>query len=137
MKINPYLFYDSNCEAALKFYEKTLGAKIEMMMRNEDAPESMPSPPERKKKIMHVRFSIDGEVLMASDAPPDHFHKPQGFAVSLTVNDPSEAERKFKALSEGGNVNMPFGPTFFSRGFGMCVDQFGIPWMVNSPLEGM
>jgi PhnB protein len=136
MKINPYLFYDSNCEAALKFYEKTLGAKIEMMVRNEDAPESMPSSPERKKKIMHVRFSIDGEVLMASDAPPDHFYKPQGFAVSLTVKDPSEAERKFKALSEGGNVNMPFGQTFFSKGFGMCIDQFGIPWMVNCPPEG-
>jgi PhnB protein len=136
MKINPYLFYDSNCEAALKFYEKVLGAKIEMLMRNEDAPESMPAPPERKKQIMHARISIDGEVLMASDAPPDHFHKPQGFAVSLTVADPAEAERKFKALSEGGNVGMPFGKTFFSKGFGMCIDQFGIPWMVNCPPEG-
>ena len=137
MQINPYLFYDSNCEAALKFYEKVLGAKIEMMLRNEDAPESMPSPPERKKMIMHARISINGEILMASDAPPDHFHKPQGFAVSLTVNDPAEAERKFKALSEGGTTNMPFGKTFFSKGFGMCVDQFGIPWMVNCPAEGM
>jgi PhnB protein len=133
--LNPYLFYDSNCEAALKFYEKVLGAKIEMLMRNEDAPESMPTPPERKKMIMHARISINGEVLLASDAPPDHFHKPQGFAVSLTVDDPTEAERKFKALSEGGSVNMPFGKTFFSKGFGMCVDQFGIPWMVNSPAE--
>ena len=95
----------------------------------------MPTPPERKKKIMHARISIDGEVLMASDAPPDHFHKPQGFSVSLTVEDPADAERKFKALSEGGSVNMPFGKTFFSKGFGMCVDQFGIPWMVNCPLE--
>ena len=135
MKINPYLFYDSNCEAALKFYEKTLGAKIEMLMRNEDAPESMPAPPERKKQIMHARISIDGEVLMASDAPPGHFHQPQGFSVALQVEDPTEAERKFKALSEGGSVNMPFGKTFFSKGFGMCVDQFGIPWMINCPME--
>jgi PhnB protein len=135
MKINPYLFYNGNCEAAFKFYEKALGAKIEMMLRNEEAPESMPSPPERKKQIMHARMSIDGEVLMASDAPPDRFHKPQGFAVSLTVGDLSEGERRFKALSEGGNVNMPFGKTFFSKGFGMCIDQFGIPWMVNCPLE--
>jgi PhnB protein len=135
MQVNPYLFYDGNCEAAFKFYEKALGAKIEMMLRNEEAPESMPAPPDRKKKIMHGRISIDGEVLMASDAPPDHFHKPQGFSVSLTVAEPAEAERRFKALSEGGNVNMPFGKTFFSKGFGMCVDQFGIPWMVNCPLE--
>jgi PhnB protein len=95
----------------------------------------MPTPPERKKKIMHGRISIDGEVLMASDAPPEHFHKPQGFSVSVTVTDPADAERKFKALSEGGSVNMPFGKTFFSKGFGMCVDQFGIPWMVNCPPE--
>jgi PhnB protein len=135
MQINPYLFYNSNCEAALKFYEKVLGAKIEMMLRNEEAPESMPTPPDRKKMIMHARISINGEILMASDAPPDHFHKPQGFAVSLTVNDPAEAERKFKALSEGGSTGMPFGKTFFSKGFGMCTDQFGIPWMVNCPLE--
>jgi PhnB protein len=137
MQINPYLFYDSNCEAAFKFYEKVLGGKIEMMLRNEEAPESMPSPPERKKNIMHARMSIDGHVLMASDAPPEHFHKPQGFSVSLTFSDPAEAERKFNALFEGGTVGMPFGKTFFSKGFGMGVDQFGIPWMVNCPLEGL
>ena len=137
MQINPYVFYDSNCEAAFKFYEKVLGGKIEMLLRNEEAPADMPSPPERKKNIMHARMSIDGQILMASDAPPDHFRKPQGFAVSLTVKDPAEAERKFKALCEGGTTNMPFGKTFLSKGFGMCVDQFGIPWMVNSPLEGL
>jgi PhnB protein len=136
MQINPYLFYDSNCEAAFKFYEKVLGGKIEMMLRNEEAPDSMPAAPGREKKIMHARMSINGEILMASDAPPDRFNKPQGFAVSVTVDDPAEGERKFKALSEGGTINMPFGKTFFSRGFGMCVDQFGIPWMVNCPPEG-
>jgi len=136
MQINPYLFYDSNCEAAFKFYEKVLGGEIEMLLRNEEAPPDMPAPPERQKQIMHARMSIDGHLLMASDAPPDHFHKPQGFAVSLTVTDPAEAERKFKALCEGGSTNMPFSKTFFSKGFGMCVDQFGIPWMVNCPLDG-
>src|SRR5260370_38650533 len=85
---------------------------------------------------MHARMSIDGEVLMASDAPPGHFHQPQGFSVSLQIQDPGDAERKFKALSEGGAVNMPFGKTFWAKGFGMCVDRFGIPWMVNSPMEG-
>ena len=134
MQVNPYLYYNGNCEAAFKFYEKVLGARIEMMLTHEGAPVEMPTPPEWKK-IMHARLSIDGEVLMASDAPPGHFHQPQGFSVSLSVDDPADAERKFKALSEGGKVNMPFGNTFFSRGFGMCVDAFGIPWMVNCPLE--
>ena len=137
MQLSPYLFYNDNCEAAFKFYEKVLGGKIEMMLRADEGPADMKPGPGREKLIMHARMSIGGQFLMASDSPPEHFHKPQGFSVSLTVTDPVDAERTFKALSEGGSVNMPFGKTFFSKGFGMCIDQFGIPWMVNSPLEGM
>jgi len=135
MQVNPYLFYDGNCEAALRFYAKVLGARIEDMVTYETGPAEMPIPPEWRKKVMHARISIDGEVIMASDAPPGNFHQPQGFAVSLQVEDPADAERRFKALAEGGTVNMAFGKTFFSRGFGMCVDQFGTPWMVNCPME--
>jgi PhnB protein len=133
MQVSPYLHFNGNCEAAFKFYEKVLGAKVVMMLTHEGAPADMPTPPEWKKKIMHARISIDGEIIMGSDAPPAHFHKPQGFSVSLSVADPAEAERKFKALCEGGSVHMPFGKTFFSKGFGMGADQFGIPWMVNCP----
>ena len=135
MQVNPYLFYNGNCEAAFRFYEKVLGAQIELLLTHEGAPESMPTPPEWKKKIMHGRITIDGAVIMASDAPPGRFHQPQGFSVSLSVENPAEAERRFNALAEGGSVNMPFAKTFFSKGFGMCVDQFGIPWMVNSPID--
>jgi PhnB protein len=135
--LNPYLFYNGNCEAAFKYYEKVLGGKIEFLMRADEGPADMKPSPGNEKKIMHARMSIGAQILMASDAPPDHFHKPQGFAVSLTVPDLAEAEKKFKALAEGGAENMPFEKTFFSKGFGMCVDQFGTPWMVNCPLEGM
>ena len=136
MQLNPYLFYNGNCEAALKYYQKVLGAEIEAMLTYEGGPAEMPIPPDYKKKVMHAKITIDGEVLMASDAPPGRFHQPQGFSVSLQVEDPADAERRFKALAEGGTVNMPFGKTFFSKGFGMCVDQFGQPWMVNCPMEG-
>ncbi|HET6839973.1 MAG TPA: VOC family protein [Bradyrhizobium sp.] len=135
MQINPYLSYNGNCEDALKFYEKALGARIEMMMTYESAPESMPAPPEWKSKIMHASLSIDGKVIMGADAPPGRFHQPQGFSISLQEEELAAAERKFKALSEGGTVNMPFQSTFFAKGFGMCVDQFGIPWMVMCPME--
>jgi PhnB protein len=135
MQVNPYLFYNGNCEAALKFYQKVLGAEIEAMLTYDGGPADMPIPPDYKKKVMHAKISIDGEVIMASDAPPGNFRAPQGFSVSLQVEDPADAERRFKALSEGGTVNMPFAKTFFSKGFGMCVDQFGIPWMVNCPME--
>ena len=119
MQVNPYLFYNGNCEAALKFYEKALGADIEAMLTYGTGPAEMPIPPDYKNKVMHARITIDGEVIMASDAPPGHFHQPQGFAVSLQVEDPVDAERRFKALAEGGSINMPFGKTFFSKGFGM------------------
>ena len=135
MQVNPYLFYNGNCEAALKFYQKVLGAEIEVMLTYETGPAEMQMPPEWKNKILHAKILIDGEVIMASDAPPGNFHQPQGFSVSLQVEDPADAERRFKALAEGGAINMVFGKTFFSRGFGMCVDQFGTPWMVNCPME--
>jgi len=136
--LNPYLFYQDKCEAAFNYYAKVLGGKIEAILRASDAPAEMPVAPGREKTIMHARMTLPGgSILMASDAPPEHFHKPQGFSVSLTVPDPAEAERKFNALADGGTITMPFSKTFFSRGFGMCVDRFGIPWMVNAPADGM
>ena len=120
-------------EEAFKFYETALGGKIEALLTYEGAPESMPMPAEWKKKVMHAMMTIGGQPLMGSDPPPAHFQKPQGFAVSLQLDDPAEAERKFNALAAGGTVSMPFGKTFWSKGFGMCVDQFGISWMVNVP----
>lgn len=136
MQVNPYLFFNGNCEDALNYYQEVLGARIEAKMPYGDGPADMPIPAEFKTRIMHAQITIDGEVLMASDALPGNFHQPQGFAVSLQVEDPAAAERRFKALAEGGTVRMPFGKTFFSNGFGMCVDKFGIPWMVNCPMEG-
>ena len=137
MQVNPYLFFNGNCEEALKYYQKVARRPD----RGDDAlwrrAGRMPVPADWKTKIMHARITIDGEVLMASDATPGDYHQPQGFSVALQVEDPAEAERRFNALAEGGTVRMPFGKTFFSNGFGMCVDKFGIPWMVNCPKEDM
>jgi PhnB protein len=135
MQLNPYLHYNGHCEAAMKFYQQVLGAKIEAMLPFGEGPPEMQMPPDYRTKIMHAKITIDGEVLMASDAPPGRFRQPQGFAVSLQIEDPADAVRKFTALAEGGSVDMPFGKTFFSQGFGMCTDRFGIPWMVNCPAE--
>ncbi|TFV44111.1 VOC family protein [Bradyrhizobium niftali] len=136
--LNPYLFYQDTCEAAFNFYAKVLGGKIDAMMRASDAPPDMPAAPGREKTIMHARMSLPGgSVLMASDAPPERVQKPQGFSISLTIADVADAERKFNALADGGTVTMPFSKTFWAKGFGMCVDKFGIPWMVNCPAEGM
>jgi PhnB protein len=135
MKVDPYVYYNGQCEAAFKFYEKELGAKIEMLLRYEEGPPEMKFSPEQKKHVMHARLSLGDATIMGSDSPKEHSHKAAGFSLSLTVSDPAEAERKFNALCKGGAVNMAWSKTFFAKGFGMGVDQFGIPWMVISPAE--
>lgn len=135
MQVNPYIHYSGNCEEALNFYAKAIGAKIDVIMHVKGSPAEEHLPPEMADKVLHAQFTIDGEVVMASDAPPAHFEKPQGFSVALQIQDPAEGERIFKALADGGAIKMPYGATFWSKGFGMCVDKFGIPWMVNSAFE--
>jgi PhnB protein len=131
VKINTYLFYNGQCETAFKFYERALGGKIEAMMTHMGTPAEQQTPPEWRDKILHARLSVGGEVLMGSDAPPGRQETPQGFSVSINVKDAADAERIFHALAENGEVRMPIQKTFFSLRFGMLVDQFGIPWMIN------
>ncbi len=131
MQMNPYLNFDGQCEAAFKFYEKCLGGKIEVMIPFEGTPAADQAPPDWRKKILHARLVAGNQVLMGSDAPPGRFQKPQGFSVSVSVDDPAEAERIFRVLAENGKLTMPIQETFWALRFGMLVDQFGIPWMVN------
>ena len=131
MQLNPYLVFDGRCEAAFKFYEKALGGKIEAMMTYGGSPMSEQTSPEWRNKIMHARLSVGDKMLMASDAPLDRYEAMKGFSVTLSIDDPGDAERIFHALSENGTIQMPIQETFWARRFGMLVDQFGTPWMVN------
>jgi PhnB protein len=131
MQLNPYLNFNGQCEAAFKFYEKTLGGKIEAMFTHAGTPAEQQTPPEWRDKILHARLTVGDNVLMASDAPSDCYEEPKGFSVSLQINDPKEAERIFYALAENGKVQMAIQETFWAARFGMLVDQFGIPWMIN------
>jgi PhnB protein len=131
MGLNPYLFFNGQCEAAFKFYERCLGGKIDAMMTHAGTPSEAHVAPEWRNKILHARLVVNGEAIMASDAPPGHYEQPQGFSVALQVKDPAEAERMFRALAENGQVRMPIQETFWAARFAMLVDQFGIPWMVN------
>jgi len=135
MQVNPYLAFNGQCADAFKFYEKVLGGKITFTMTWGEMPGADQFPAETHKLIMHSRISIGDQVLMGADAPPDRYQEPKGINVSIHVKDTAEGERIFKALSENGKVTMPFEQTFWSKGFGMCVDQFGIPWMVNTEQE--
>lgn len=135
MQLNPYLLFDGQCEEAFKFYEKFLAGKIEVMLTHESTPVANQVPPEWRKKIMHARMTVPGGILMGSDPWGEHYQKPQGFSVSLTVDDPAEADRIFSALAEKGTVRMPIQETFWAKRFGMLTDRFGIPWMINCEKE--
>lgn len=131
MQSNTYLFFDGECKAAFKFYEQCLGGKIDEMMTYGDAPMSEEIPSEQRDRIIHANLTVGSMVLMGSDTPPDGFKKPQGFSVNLQFDDLVEAERIFQKLAENGTVKMPFQETFWSTRFGMLVDRFGTPWMIN------
>jgi PhnB protein len=131
MKLSPYLLFDGNCEAAIKFYEQALGAKTLSMMRFDGAPDCAEMSAEMKSKVLHARFTVGDIVVMASDCPPDRYTKPQGHALALSADKPAEAEKLFHGLAEGGTVTMPIDKTFFAERFGMVTDKFGVPWMVS------
>jgi PhnB protein len=131
MQINTYLTFNGQCGAAFKFYEQCLGGKIEMIMTHADSPMAEQVPPDWRDKIMHVRMTVGDQVLMGSDAPPEHYEEPKGFSVSIGVDNPADAERIFNALAANGTVRMPLQKTFWAVSFGMLVDRFGVPWMIN------
>jgi PhnB protein len=136
MQLDTYLTFNGQCEAAFKFYEKCLGGKIEAMMTHGESPMAKQVSPEWRNKIMHARMTVGDTVLMGSDAPPDHYREPQGFSLSVGVKEVAKAERIFKELEQGGKVQMPLQKTFWAASFGMVVDRFGIPWMVNCEQAG-
>jgi PhnB protein len=131
MHLNPYLTFNGQCEAAFKFYQQCLGGKIEMMLNHADSPMADQVPSDWRNKIMHARMTVGDQLLMGSDAPPEHYEAPKGFSVSIGVTDPADAERIFSALAANGTVRMALQQTLWAVRFGMLVDRFGIPWMIN------
>ena len=131
MKLNAYLNFNGQCEAAFKFYEKCLNGKIDSLHRYEGSPMANDIPQAERNHVMHVRLIAGDQVLMGSDAPGNRYETPRGFSVTLNTGNPAEAERVFSALSENAKIHMPIQQTFWAARFGMLVDQFGTPWMVN------
>jgi PhnB protein len=132
VQVNPYLNFNGQCAEAFRFYERVLGGKIEVMMTHGESPIAGEVPVEWRDRVLHARLAVGDQVLMASDSPPEMYQKPQGLYVSLQVEQSADAQRIFQALVENGTVTMPFEKTFWAAGgFGMLVDRFGTPWMIN------
>ncbi|ABW31794.1 VOC family protein [Acaryochloris marina] len=131
MQLNPYLFFNGQCQSAFQFYEQCLGGKVETIMPYEGSPMEDQVPPEWRNKVMHAELTVNNRVLMGSDGMPGEYEVPKGFSVSLNMDDPAKAEQIFQALAENGTVSMPIQETFWAIRFGMVTDQFSIPWLIN------
>lgn len=133
MQMNVHLNFQGNCAEAFDFYKKVFGVKNAFAMKYSDAPQGMPVPSNWKDKIMHTSIPLGDGRLMGCDAPPDHSTSMGGFQVCVESKDEAEVKRIYEALQDGGSVQMPISPTFWSPLFGMCTDKFGIAWMVGMP----
>ena len=134
-QLNAYLFFDGTCADAMRFYERTLGGKLEMMMTHAESPMADKTPPGSADRIMHARVAVDGGTLMASDSMAGQpYAGMKGFSLSLIYPTVADAKRVFNALAAGGSVTMPMEKTFWAEAFGMLVDRFGTPWMISGPM---
>lgn len=130
MKTIPYLNFDGRCAEAFRTYGEILGAEPEML-KHGDAPIADELPDTWHDRIMNAYLVADGAEIMGSDMPPGEGTGSHNMYVSLHVDSPAEADRIFEALARDGRVTMPIDRTFWAERFGMLVDRFGIPWMVN------
>lgn len=135
-QINPYLCFNGNCEEAFNHYKSVFGGEFNFIGRFKDMPPQEgcpPMPEEYGNKIMHVSYNIGNSILMASDNNPAMGEVTFGQNISISVNAESkeEADKVFAGLADGGQTTMPMQNTFWGAYFGMCVDKFGITWMVN------
>ena len=131
MRITPHLCFDGRCKAAFLHYQQLLGGTIEFMLTYGESPMAPEVESRWHDRIMHATFQLGEFELMGADALPDDYRKPQGFFVALTIDDLAKAERVFSSLADGGEICLPFQSTFWSIGFGVLVDQFGVPWKIN------
>ena len=131
-----YLSFNGNCAEAMRFYERALEGKIEIMMSGADSPMAAQMPKEFAHRILHARLALsDGGLLFAGDAPA---HIPyegiKGVSITLNYDTIAQAQKVFDALAAGGQVTMPMQPAFWAKTWGMLVDKYGTLWIVNGEL---
>jgi PhnB protein len=130
MKLQPYIYFGGDCRAAFLCYREVLGGEIATMMTYGEGPPGLAGP-DWQDRILHATLRIGDQELLGSDAPPDRYQPPAGFDITIALEDFDEASRIFEALSEGGQVTMNLQQTFWTEGFGMLTDRFGVRWMIN------
>lgn len=132
----PYLAFNGNCAEAVRFYESALGGKLEILLNGADSPMAAQIPKESAHRILHARLALPGGgYLYAGDAPMQMpYQGIHGVSITLNYDTLVEAQKVFDRLAAGGKVTMAMQPSFWAKGFGMLVDKFGTPWIVNGEL---
>ncbi|MFT3857586.1 MAG: VOC family protein [Aquabacterium sp.] len=135
----PYLGFDGTCAEAMRFYEKALQGKLEVLLSGADSPMADQIPKEFAHRIIHARLVLPGGASIYGGDAPAHlpYEGIKGVSITLNYDTVEEAQAKFKALAEGGQVTMPMGPTFWAQCFGMLTDRFGVPWIINGAMTPM
>jgi len=131
MQVNPYLSFNGQCEAAFTFYEQCLGGQLGAIFRYAGTPLADQVPPDWREKVMHTSLAIGDQVLMGGDVAPDRYEEPRGFSLSIQIKNAADVERIFRDLAIDGKILVPLDKTFWAERFGMVVDRFGIPWLIN------
>jgi PhnB protein len=131
MQVNPYLSFNGQCEAAFRFYEQCLGAQVGTIFRYAGTPLSDQVPADWQDKVMHGSVTFGDQVLMGGDVAPDRYEAPRGFSMSVHIKSPADADRIFDELARDGRILVALEKTFWAARFGMVVDRFGIPWLIN------
>jgi PhnB protein len=136
MQMNPYLSFNGNCEAAFVFYAECFNGRLGELFRYGGSPMADQVPSDWENKVMHGSVTIGDQTLMGGDVAPDRYEEPQGFSLSLQIKSTTQAEQLFERLSKDGTIVMPLEKTFWAARFGMVVDRFGIPWLINCEESG-
>lgn len=132
VQISCHLSFDGNCEAAFSAYRRILGGELMTLLTYAESPLSGQVPADWQSKVMHATLRIGNQELLGADVFPGATVRHEGFAVVLGITGVEQGRTTFDALAEGGNIKMPFQQTFWSPGYGMLVDRFGVPWEINS-----
>ncbi|WP_256757831.1 VOC family protein [Cohnella sp. WQ 127256] len=131
MRITPHLSFDGKCEEAFLEYQRILGGKIATMLKYGDSPMAKEVAPDSHNRIIHATLQINDFTLAGADTLHGEYKKPQGVFVILNFPEQLVAKKIFDSLSVGGEVYLPFEETFWSAGYGILVDRFGVPWKIN------
>lgn len=132
VRIAIHLWFDGQCEAAFGFYHRLLGGELTTMMKYGDSPLAGTVEPRWRDRILHATLRLGDQELLGADVMPKDYARPQGFYALLSLRGLAEAQRVFDALADGGKIGMPLQKTFWSEGFGVVTDRFGVPWEIAS-----